>query len=456
MIPVEKNKEYILDIIDNGISGEGVAKIDNYTIFVQGAINKEKIKVLILKVNKSYAYGKIIEIIEPSPSRVLSDCNTYKRCGGCDLRHIRYKDTLLIKQKTVQDLVNKSLKDKLYVEQTIGMEIPYNYRNKAIYPVGYDKGNNIIMGVFANRTHEIVSCNGCLIQNKKSEEIANYIVEFIKQNKISVYNEKNDTGLIRHIIIKIGIKTEEIMCIIVTNGERFVASEKLVDELISKFHNIKTIVQNINNKKTNVVLGERNKILYGNGTITDKLGEYKFEISPLSFYQVNPIQTEILYNKAIELANLQKKDVVMDLYCGIGTIGIFVSKYVNKVYGIEIINQAIDNANRNKQINNIKNIEFYCGDVEKMLEGIIKEQKIVPNVIFVDPPRKGLDDVTIKNIIKAKPSKIIYISCNPSTLVRDLRKLEEYYYISKIQPVDMFPFTHHVECVAVLQLKQDM
>lgn len=453
MIPVQKNKEYIVDIIDDGISGEGIAKIEDYTIFIKGAIKEEKVKILIIKVNKSYGYGKILEIIQESPNRMPNDCNTYKRCGGCDLRHIKYEETLLIKQNTVQNLVNKSLKNKLQVEQTIGMENPYNYRNKAIYPVGYNKNNDIVMGVFANRTHEIVSCNGCLIQNKKSEEIANYIAEFIKKHKITVYNEKNNTGLIRHIIIKIAIKTEEIMCIIVTNGEKIIEQEKLVNELVNKFPNIKTIVQNINTKNTNVVLGENNKILYGNGTITDKLGEYKFEISPLSFYQVNPIQTEILYNKAIELANLQKEDVVMDLYCGIGTIGIFVSKYVNMVYGIEIIAQAIDNANRNKQLNNIENIEFYCGDVEKTLEGIMKEKKIAPNVIFVDPPRKGLDDITINNIIKSKPDKIIYISCNPATLVRDLKRLEETYCVKKIQPVDMFPFTHHVECVAVLQLK---
>ncbi len=456
MIPVQKNKEYIVDIIDDGISGEGIAKIEDYTIFIKGAIKEEKVKALIIKVNKSYAYGKIVEIIKESPNRILSDCSTYKRCGGCDLRHIKYEETLLIKQKTVQNLVNKSLKNKILVEQTIGMEIPYNYRNKAIYPVGYDKNKNIIMGVFANRSHEIVNCNECLIQNKKSEEIANYIIEFMKKNKVTAYNEKDNTGLVRHIIIKIGIKTEEIMCIIVTNGDKFAKKEELVNELIQQFPNIKTIVQNINTKNTNVVLGENNKILYGNGTITDKLGEYKFEISPLSFYQVNPIQTEVLYNKAIEFANLQKQDIVMDLYCGIGTIGIFVSKYVNNVYGIEIIEQAINNANRNKQLNNIENIEFYCGEVEKTLEVILKGQKIVPNVIFVDPPRKGLDDITINNIIKSKPNKIIYISCNPATLLRDLRKLEENYYVMKIQPVDMFPFTHHVECVAVLQIKQDM
>lgn len=455
-IPVEKNKEYIVDIIDNGFEGEGIAKIENYTIFIPGAIKGEKIKILIVKVNSSHAFGKIIEIIEKSSSRIDSDCSTYKRCGGCNLRHIKYVDTLKLKQNTVQNLVNKTLQNKIEVQPTIGMEKPYNYRNKAQYPIGYNKDRIPVIGVYANRTHEIIPIDGCAIQNSISEEIAKFILEFIKLNNISAYDEHSKKGVFRHIVTKVGIHTNEIMCVLVINEKKFKNEEKLVKELVKKFPNIKTIVKNINMKNTNVILGQENIVLYGSGYIQDTLGDYIFKISPLSFYQINPIQTEKLYTIARDVANLSKTDTVLDLYCGIGTIGIFVSKYVNKVYGVEIVKQAIDDAKENAKLNGIDNIEFYCGDVEDVLENLVNKDKIQPNVIFVDPPRKGLDNKTIENILKVKPNKVVYISCNPATLVRDLAKMEEEYAIKEIQPVDMFPYTSHVECVAVLQLKDSI
>ena len=452
-IPVKKNEEYIVDIIDNGYEGEGIAKIENYTIFIPGAINGEKIRILIVKTNTSHAFGKILEILEEADIRIQSDCTTYKRCGGCSLRHIKYDATLKLKQNMVQNLVNKNLKTSISVKDTIGMEFPYYYRNKAQFPVGYSKNNEIITGVYANRSHEIIPTNGCLIQNKEAEQIAKYIVEFMKKHNITAYDEKTQKGIIRHIVTKVGIKTNEVMCIIVTNQEYIPKEENLIKELLQQFPNIKTIVKNINNKNTNVILGDKNINLYGSGYIYDKLGEYVFEISTLSFYQINPIQTEKLYNKAIELAELNKNDVLLDLYCGIGTIGIFASKYVKKVIGVEIIQQAIENAKRNAKINNITNIEFVCGDVEEILDKLVNIDNIKPSVIFVDPTRKGLDSKTISNIIKVSPQKLIYISCNPATLIRDLSKLELYYNIGQIQPVDMFPFTHHVEVCALLELK---
>ena len=279
-------------------------------------------------------------------------------------------------------------------------------------------------------------------------------LEFIKENKISIYDEEKQNGAIRHIVIKAGKYTKQIMCILVVNEEIGKTNEnKLVEMLCTKYKDVKTIVKNINNKNTNVILGKQNVNLYGDGYIEDKLGEYTFKISPMSFYQVNPIQAEVLYNTAIEAANLSKEDTLFDLYCGIGTIGIFASKFVKQVYGIEIVEQAIEDAKENAKINKVDNAEFICGDVEFAFDELINKKKIIPTAIIVDPPRKGLDEKTIQNILKIKPEKLVYISCNPATMVRDIAKTEGVYVAEKIQPVDMFPYTSNVECVAVLKLK---
>ncbi|HJJ14615.1 MAG TPA: 23S rRNA (uracil(1939)-C(5))-methyltransferase RlmD [Clostridiaceae bacterium] len=455
-VPVKKNKEYLVEIIDQGFEGEGIAKIEGFTIFIEGAIKGEKCRILIVKVTSSHAFGKLVEILEKSKYRVEPDCATYKRCGGCNLRHIDYEETLNIKQNTVQNLVNKTLNNKIKVEMTVGMGNPYNYRNKAQYPVGFDKSGEPVMGVYAKRTHEIIPMRNCMIQNPVSEKIANVVLGFFIKNNIPIYNEKNGEGLLRHIVIKVGIKTHEIMCILVLNKKELKKEKELIKVLIREFPEIKTIVKNYNMKNTNVILGNENEVIYGDGYIYDELGDYTFKISPLSFYQINPIQTEALYNIAIEMADLKKTDTLFDLYCGIGTIGIFASPYVNRVYGIEIVKQAIEDAKENANINNIRNIEFFAGDVEKVFENVLKEHNVKPDVIFVDPPRKGLDKHTIENILNIKPEKIVYISCNPASLVRDLKLLEESYEIKKIQPVDMFPFTSNVECCAVMELKNSL
>ena len=455
-IPVKKNEEYIVDIIDNGFEGEGIAKINNFTIFIPNSIKGEKVKILIVKVLSSHAFGKVIEIIQKSENRIESDCKTYKRCGGCSLRHIQYAETLNMKRNAVQSLVNKTLQTKIKVEETLGMENPYHYRNKAQYPVGIDKEGKPVIGVFANRTHEIIPIEKCLIQNEQTEEIAKYIVNYIAENHISIYNENTRKGLVRHIVTKVGKKTNEIMVVIVINGEKIPNEKKIVETLVAKFPKIKTIVKNINEKNTNVILGEKNITMYGKGYITDKLGELSFKISPLSFYQVNPVQAEKLYTIGVESANITQKDVVFDLYCGIGTISLFMAKYAKKVYGIEIVKQAVEDAVENAKTNNIENAEFIAGDVEEVLDDLINNKKIIPDIVMVDPPRRGLDKTSIQNILKIKPKKLVYISCNPATLVRDLKELEESYEINSIKPVDMFPFTSSVECVAVLQLKQDM
>ena len=449
-IPVKKNGEYIVDIIDNGFEGEGIAKIQDFTIFVKNALKGEKVKILVMKVNTSYAFAKILEYIEKSENRVEPDCLTYKRCGGCDLRHVNYKTTLNMKKNIVKSLVNKTLTKKVNVEDTIGMENPYNYRNKAQYPVSIDNNNNVTIGVFANRTHEVIPIKKCMIQKSISEEISKVICEHFQKYNIPVYNEKTRKGILRHIMIRIGIKTNEIMCVLIVNSNNIKKENELVDKLIKLFPNIKTIVKNINNKNTNVILGEKNINLYGDGTIYDILGNYTFKISVNSFYQINPVQKEKLYNIAIEKAELTGNEIVFDLYCGIGTIGIFASKKAKKVYGIEIVKQAIENAKENAKINKIDNIEFTAGDAKKILDDYINIKRVIPDVVFVDPPRKGLDNHSIENLKKVRPKKIVYISCNPATLIRDLHMFEDEYDIGDIQPVDMFPFTHHVECVVLM------
>ena len=452
---IQKNQEYTVEIIDNGYEGEGIAKIDNFTIFIPGAIKGEKVKILIVKVLSSHAFGKILEIIEKSKERQDADCLTYKRCGGCNLRHIKYEETLKMKQNAVQSLVNKTLKNKLQVQETVGMKKPYHYRNKAQYPIGTNKEGQPVIGVFANRTHEVIPMENCLIQNSQSEEIAKFILEFIKQNNISIYNEEKGKGLFRHIVIKVGIKSNQIMCVLVVNGKTIPQENILIDKITNKFPQIKTIVKNINMKNTNVILGQENINIYGDGYIEDQLGEYTFKISPLSFYQVNPIQAEKLYNIGVEMAQISKNDTVFDLYCGIGTISLFMAKYAKKVYGIEIVKEAVEAAKENSIINRITNTEFYAGDVEIVLDDLINKQGVAADIVMFDPPRKGLDKNSINNILKIKPKKIVYISCNPATLVRDLAEFEEIYDIKTIIPVDMFPWTSHVECVSVLELKEN-
>ena len=451
---LKKNEVYEVEIVDNGFQGEGIAKIDSFPVFVDGAIKGEKLEIKILKVQSSFAYGKILRIVEPVEERVESDCKEYSRCGGCNLRHINYNYTLKIKKAIVENCLYKQFNKEIKVEDVIGMENPWFYRNKLQYPVGLNKEGKPVMGVYSTRTHNIVPVTNCYIQNKECNIIANDIFKFIKENNISVYDERTLKGTVRHVVLRIGIKTNEVLVTIVVNDDNFKKEKEFVEHITKKHSNIKSIVKNYNKKNTNVILGNENEIMYGSGYIYDILGDFKFKISPLSFYQVNPIQTEILYNTAIEFAgNDSKKEVALDLYCGIGTIGIFASKHFKKVYGIEIVEQAIEDAKENAKINNIENAEFYVGDVEQVLPEILEKIEEKPDVVFVDPPRKGLDNKTIEVLKTLQPQKIIYISCNPATLARDLKALEEKYNIQKIQPVDQFPYTSHVETIVACKLK---
>ena len=441
---IKKNEEYIVNIIDNGSNGEGICKIDEFTIFVNGAIKEEKCRIKIVKVNKTFGYGKLLEIIEASPNRVVPDCVSYKKCGGCNLRHINYEYTLKMKRDIIQNLVNKTLDNKIQVEETIGMDNPKYYRNKAIFPVKKIDGKKAV-GIFASRSHDVIEFEECKIQNLEAQQIAKYI---IKNWAGTIYDEQTHTGTLRNIMIRVGSISKEVMVVLVTNG----MIEYDTKELIKEFPNIKTIIINDNHEITNVVLSNINKIIYGDGVIYDNLNEFRFQISPNSFFQVNSAQTIKMYDEAIKLAELKSTDEICDLYCGIGTISIFASKYLKKVYGIEIVHSSIENAKTNLKINNINNVEFIEGDVEIAFDDFIK-RGIKIDAVIVDPPRKGLDNKTIENLINTKPKKIVYVSCNPATLVRDLHMLENTYNIKQIKPIDNFPYTNHVESVTVLFAK---
>ncbi|MGN1327549.1 MAG: 23S rRNA (uracil(1939)-C(5))-methyltransferase RlmD, partial [Clostridia bacterium] len=354
---LKKNEEYVVDVVDNGYQGEGIAKIEGFTVFIDNAIKGEKVKIRIVKVLKNQAYGKIIEILESSENRNKSDCLTFNKCGGCNLRHMKYQETLKLKKSIVENNLKKSGLQNITVKDCLGMENPYNYRNKLQYPVGIID-NKPAMGVFAERSHRIINTQNCLIQNKLTQAIANDVFNFIVENNIPVYDEEKQTGEIRHIYLRIGIKTKEIMLVLVTNKKKITKEAELIKFIVEKYPEIKTIVKNINSKNTNVILGQENETLFGDGYITDDLLGVTFKISPMSFYQVNPIQTEKLYTIAIEGAQLTGEETIFDLYCGIGTIGICASKHAKYLYGIETVSEAIKDAKENAKINNKENAKF--------------------------------------------------------------------------------------------------
>ena len=451
---VEKNKEYIFDIISQGYEGEGIAKIDNkYPIFIEGALKGEKVKVRIVKVNKNFAYGKLMEVLEASEERVKPPCAIYKRCGGCKLQHASYKAQLDFKWDRVKDCVSKIGKlDPSIVKYPLGMEEPWRYRNKVQLPIGLINGE-VKIGFFAPRSHDIIDMESCLIQDEIGDKVVKLTREWIEKFNIRPYNvdgEYDEKGIVRHIMIRRGFTTNEVMVVLVTNGENLPHKEEFVDLMVKNIPGIKSIIQNINSKKTNVILGLESKTLWGEDTISDYIGDFRFNISPLSFFQVNPIQTEVLYGKALEYANLTGNEEVFDAYCGTGTITLFLSQKAKKVYGVEIIPQAIDNAWINAKENKVENVEFFVGESEVVIPDLINKG-VKADVVVVDPPRKGCDKKLLDAITNIDAKKIVYVSCDPSTLGRDLQVLEENGYKTlEVQPVDMFPNTAHIENVALL------
>ena len=452
---VEKNKEYIFDIISQGYEGEGIAKIDNkYPIFIEGALKGEKVKVRIVKVNKNFAYGKLMEVLEASEERVNPPCAIYKRCGGCKLQHASYKAQLDFKWDRVKDCVSKIGKlDPSIVKYPLGMENPWRYRNKVQLPIGLINGE-VKIGFFAPRSHDIIDMESCLIQDEIGDKVVKLTREWIEKFNIRPYNvngEYDEKGIVRHIMIRRGFTTNEVMVVLVTNGEKLPHKEEFVDLMVKNIPGIKSVIQNINLKKTNVILGLESKTLWGEDTISDYIGDFRFNISPLSFFQVNPTQTEVLYGKALEYANLTGNEEVFDAYCGTGTITLFLSQKAKKVYGVEIIPQAIDNAWINAKENKVENVEFFVGESEVVIPDLINKG-VKADVVVVDPPRKGCDKKLLDAITNIDAKKIVYVSCDPSTLGRDLKVLEENGYKTlEVQPVDMFPNTSHIECCVLLK-----
>ncbi|MDT8716082.1 23S rRNA (uracil(1939)-C(5))-methyltransferase RlmD [Clostridium sp. 19966] len=453
MINFKKNDEITVDIVAQGYEGEGVAKPEGFPLFIPGALEGEKVKIKIIKLSKSHGFGKLIDIIEPSSSRREPTCPIYKRCGGCQLQHMSYEAQLNFKKERVKECIERigGIKDAV-IHHTLGMEKPYRYRNKVALPVGAGADNNLI-GFYAARSHEIINVESCGIQHEEADSVIKLIRNWMKEFAVTGYDEKIHSGILRHVMVRKGFTTGEVMVVLVTNGKKLPHKESLVEKLKENIAGIKSIIQNINTKNSNVIMGLENIVLWGTENITDYIGEFKFSISPLSFFQVNPLQTKVLYDKALEYAALTGNEVVFDAYCGAGTISLFLTQKAKKVYGVEIIPEAIENAKENAKMNLVDNAEFLVGQAEVVIPDLINKG-IKAEVVVIDPPRKGCEESLLQAIAKMAPDRIVYVSCNPATLARDLAILELLGYKTvEVQPVDMFPQTTHVECVVGIRRK---
>ena len=484
-----KNQEYEITIDDFGTEGEGIGHIDGMAVFVKDAAPLDIVKVKIIKVKKNYAYGRLMEIVKPSPYRVDMICPHGKRCGGCQIMHVSYEEQLKWKQDKVLNCLKRigGVKDaETKMEPIIGMnEVvgckgmddqnpsglpPYlRYRNKAQFPVRRDKNGNVVIGFYAGRTHDVIDTDVCFLQDEVNDEIIRRFRTFMETYQVETYDEEKHSGLVRHILTRVGRRTGEIMVCVVINGKELIGrmpgnsgngkvcnvEYELVD-CLSGIPGMTSISVNINQEKTNRILGIQCRTLWGSDTITDYIGDVKYQINPLSFYQVNPIQTEKLYGKALEYADLTGNETVWDLYCGIGTISLFLAQKAKKVYGVEIVPAAIEDANMNAKINGFHNVEFFVGKAEEVLPEEYEKNGVYADVIVVDPPRKGCDVVAINTMLKMQPKRIIYVSCDPATLARDVKLLQDGgYELEKFCATDMFPMSGHVETVVKLSLKTD-
>lgn len=462
---MEKNQECIIKIEDMSHDGEGVGRIDGYALFVKDTVIGDEVRVKIIKTKKTYGYARLMEVITPSPVRVKARCPIARQCGGCNLQELDYAEQLKFKRGIIENNIRRiGGLTNVEVQPVIGMEEPYFYRNKAQFPVGEDKDGNIRIGFYAGHTHSIIETERCYIGAPVNESIVNAVRAFMLENGIRPYSEENQTGTVRHILIRCGYTTGEIMVCLVINQNKLPHAERLVDKLLNidfsdfadKWH-IKSIMLNINTKKTNVILGDICKTLWGNPYIEDCIGEVKYRISPLSFYQVNPLQTGKLYQMALDYAGLTGNEVVWDLYCGIGTISLFLAKQAKKVYGVEIVPQAIEDAKENARLNNIDNAEFFVGKAEEVLPDFYEKESrrlgrhLTADVIVVDPPRKGCEETLLATMVQMEPRRIVYVSCDSATLARDLKYLcGAGYEVKKCVGCDMFPQGVHVETVVLL------
>ncbi|NIK11657.1 23S rRNA (uracil(1939)-C(5))-methyltransferase RlmD [Alkalibacillus almallahensis] len=448
--PVRKNEYIDLAFSDLTHEGEGVGKLDGYPIFVPYALPGESAKVKVIKVKKNLAFGKLIERYDTSEHRIEPPCDVFYKCGGCQIQHMTYDRQLTMKQDQVQDVMKKIAQmPDVPVHPTIGMNEPWNYRNKVQIPVG-ERDGKVITGFYQKRTHNIIDMDTCPVQSDANDEVVRGIRDIIDELNIQPYDEETHEGVIRHIVLRTGYHTNEMMVVIVTKTKDLPKQKEFVEKIKALHSGIKGIIQNINADKTNVIMGDKSHTLWGNDVIVDRIHDLEFAISAQSFYQVNPEQTEKLYDQALKYAQLSGKETVIDAYCGIGTISLFLAQHAKKVYGVEVVPQAVDDAKDNAKRNHIDNADFFVGEAEKVMPWW-KAQGLNPDVIVVDPPRKGCDEKLLQAMVDMEPDRIVYVSCNPSTLARDLAILADSgYETQEIQPVDMFPQASHVESVTRL------
>ena len=461
---MNKNEKIIVKIEDIGVTGEGIGKVEGYTLFVKDAIIGDTVEAVITKPKKNYAYARMINIIESSKHRVPAKCPVARQCGGCQIQELSYEAQLDFKNKKVRGNLERiggfspELLDKI-MEPICGMDEPFYYRNKAQFPIGTDKDGRIVTGFYAGRTHQIIPNTDCALGVPVNQDILQIILDYMNECHVTAYNEETGRGLVRHVLIRYGFKTKEIMVCLVINGDNLPHSEKLVDKL-TQIEGMTSITYSVNRENTNVIMGKEIGVLWGQGYITDYIGDIKYQISPLSFFQVNPAQTEKLYGLALEYADLKGEETVWDLYCGIGTISLFLAQKAEKVYGVEIVPQAIDDAKNNAKINAIENAEFFVGKAEEVLPDYYAQyerehgKKAYADVIVVDPPRKGCDETLLQTMVQMRPERIVYVSCDSATLARDVKYLGKHgYQLMKARIFDNFSQSVHVETVALLSRK---
>ena len=449
-----KNDIVTLKIEDCGIDGEGIGKADGFTVFVKDAVIGDTVRAKIMKAKKNYGYGRLEEILEPSKDRVQPECQFARQCGGCQLQALSYEKQLEFKTNKVRGHLERigGFTD-LPMEPILRMEVPFHYRNKAQFPVGKSKDGRIITGFYAGRTHSIIENRDCALGVSQNKEVLDKVISHMEKYQIQPYEETAGKGLVRHILIRYGFFTDEMMVCLILNGEKLPREEVLVESL-REIPQITSIMVNVNRQRNNVILGDKVRLLWGKPYITDKIGEISYQISPLSFFQVNPYQTGRLYGKALEYAQLSGDETVWDLYCGIGTISLFLAQQAKMVRGVEIIPAAIENARENARLNDFSNTEFFVGKAEEVLPEQYKKTGERADVIVVDPPRKGCDEMLLSTIIQMQPKRVVYVSCDSATLARDLKYLcERGYELKKVCPVDMFPNTVSVETVVLLGRK---
>ena len=456
---MEKNQEFTVSIEDISEDGAGIGKLDGYIWFIKDAVIGDVVRARAMKMKKNYGFARLMEILTSSEARVEPKCPVARQCGGCQLQAMSYEEQLKFKERKVKNhllRIGKFKEDEIHMLPIMGMKEPWRYRNKAQFPFGLDKNGNIVAGFYAGRTHDIIECEDCLLGVEENKDILDIIKGFMRDHNIRPYDETTHKGLVRHALIRKGFHSGEIMVCLVINGKDIPAKEQLVEELC-QVKGMTSISYSINQEKTNVIMGKEIVNLYGPGYITDNIGNVTYQISPLSFYQVNPVQTEKLYGTALEYAGLTGNETVWDLYCGIGTISLFLAQNAKKVYGVEIVPQAIEDARRNAALNNITNAEFFTGKAEEVLPEQYEKNKVYADVIVVDPPRKGCDQVCLDTILKMAPKRVVYVSCDSSTLARDLRYLADGgYEVEKVRCCDMFGQSCHVETVVLLtQQKPD-